>query len=136
MAHRWTNDLTQADVTPKSAFLNRRQILAGTAGLGAIGLVGAGGMANAQDALEPNTLEEITSYNNYYEFGTGKTDPANYKKPGAHRVQKGQKLPYFCLEFLKTGNHQCKQTKELGRCPYHHWTKDKVEAEKKILNSS
>jgi methionine sulfoxide reductase catalytic subunit len=76
MAHRWTNDLTQADVTPKSAFLNRRQILAGTAGLGAIGLVGAGGMANAQDALEPNTLEEITSYNNYYEFGTGKTDPA------------------------------------------------------------
>jgi hypothetical protein len=67
---------------------------------------------------------------------TGKTDPANYKKPGAHRVQKGQKLPYFCLEFLKTGNHQCKQTKELGRCPYHHWNKDKVEAEKKVLNSS
>ena len=24
----------------------------------------------------PNTLEEITSYNNYYEFGTGKSDPA------------------------------------------------------------
>jgi sulfoxide reductase catalytic subunit YedY len=76
MAHRWTNDLTHADVTPKAHFLNRRQILAGTAGLGAIGLVGAGGMASAQEALEPNTLEEITSYNNYYEFGTGKTDPA------------------------------------------------------------
>ena len=38
MAYRWTNDLTHADVTPKAAFLNRRQILAGTAGLGAIGL--------------------------------------------------------------------------------------------------
>lgn len=72
MAYRWTNDLTPADITPKSTYLNRRQILAGTVGLGAIGLAGA---AHAQD-LEPNTLEEITSYNNYYEFGTGKDDPA------------------------------------------------------------
>ena len=23
-----------------------------------------------------NTFEDITSYNNYYEFGTGKSDPA------------------------------------------------------------
>ncbi len=73
MAYRWTNNLTRADVTPKAAYLNRRQILAGTVGLGAIGLTG---QAAAQDALEPNTLEEITSYNNYYEFGTGKEDPA------------------------------------------------------------
>ncbi len=73
MAYRWTNTLTPADVTPKAAYLNRRQILAGTVGLGAIGLAG---QAAAQDALEPNTLEEITSYNNYYEFGTGKEDPA------------------------------------------------------------
>ncbi len=73
MAHRWTNDLTPADVTPRGAFLNRRQIIAGTAGLGAIALAGG---AAAQDALEPNTLEEITNYNNFYEFGTGKTDPA------------------------------------------------------------
>ena len=72
MAHRWTNDLTPADVTPKAAFVNRRQLIAGTAGLGAIAMAGA---ARAQDALEPNTLEEITSYNNFYEFGTGKTDP-------------------------------------------------------------
>ncbi|SHF00931.1 sulfoxide reductase catalytic subunit YedY [Loktanella atrilutea] len=73
MAHRWTNDLTPADVTPRGAFLNRRQIIAGTAGLGAIALAGP---AAAQDPLEPNTLEEITHYNNFYEFGTGKTDPA------------------------------------------------------------
>ena len=72
MAHRWTNDLTHADVTPKDVYLNRRQILAGTVGLGAIGLAGA---AQAE-ALKPNALEEITSYNNYYEFGTGKGDPA------------------------------------------------------------
>jgi len=74
MAYRWTNDLTKADITPKAAYLNRRQILAGTVGLGAIGLAGG---AAAQGAQEPNTLEEITSYNNFYEFGTGKNDPAN-----------------------------------------------------------
>ncbi|PUB11021.1 protein-methionine-sulfoxide reductase catalytic subunit MsrP [Yoonia sediminilitoris] len=72
MAHRWKNTLTAADVTPKAAYLNRRQILAGTVGLGAIGLAGPAAAAN----MEPNTLEEITSYNNYYEFGTGKEDPA------------------------------------------------------------
>lgn len=80
MAYRWTNDLTKADVTPKAAYLNRRQILAGAVGLGAIGLAGG---ASAQDALEPNTLEEITSYNNFYEFGTGKGDPA----ANAHMLQ-------------------------------------------------
>jgi sulfoxide reductase catalytic subunit YedY len=74
MAQRWTNDMTPADVTPKSLFLNRRQLIAGTAGLGAIAMAGG---AQAQDAMTPNTLEEITTYNNFYEFGTGKSDPAN-----------------------------------------------------------
>lgn len=73
MAHRWKNDLTYADVTPKAAFLNRRQILAGTVGLGAIA---AASLVEAQEDLEPNSLEDITSYNNFYEFGTGKSDPA------------------------------------------------------------
>lgn len=73
MAHRWKNDLSAADVTPQQMFLNRRQIMAGALGLGAFGAAGA---AKAQDDLQPNTWEEITSYNNYYEFGTGKDDPA------------------------------------------------------------
>ncbi|SEP55423.1 sulfoxide reductase catalytic subunit YedY [Loktanella sp. DSM 29012] len=72
MAYRWKNDLTPADVTPKSLFLNRRQLIAGTAGLGAIAVAGG---ARAQDALVPNSFEDITTYNNFYEFGTGKTDP-------------------------------------------------------------
>ncbi len=80
MAYRWTNKLTKADITPKAAYLNRRQILAGTMGLGAIGLAGG---ASAQGDLELNTLEEITSYNNYYEFGTGKGDPA----ANAHKLE-------------------------------------------------
>ncbi|OUS38586.1 mononuclear molybdenum enzyme YedY [Rhodobacterales bacterium 56_14_T64] len=73
MANRWTNNLTHDDVTPHGAFLNRRQIMAGMAGLG-LGAMAGG--AQAQDALEPNSWDEVTSYNNYYEFGTGKDDPA------------------------------------------------------------
>ncbi|NOD31861.1 protein-methionine-sulfoxide reductase catalytic subunit MsrP [Ruegeria atlantica] len=75
MAHRWTNTLTHADVTPREAFLNRRQVMAGLAG---VGLTAMAKPAAAQDGLEPNTWEEITTYNNYYEFGTGKDDPAKY----------------------------------------------------------
>lgn len=75
MAHRWTNTLTHADVTPQAAFLNRRQIMAGLAG---VGLAGMARGAAAQEALESNSWEEITSYNNYYEFGTRKEDPAKY----------------------------------------------------------
>ena len=71
MAYRWKNDLTRADVTPKSMWLNRRQIIAGAAG---VGLVGSS--AYAQDALTPNSKSDIESYNNFYEFGTGKEDPA------------------------------------------------------------
>lgn len=75
MANRWTNTLTDRDVTPEAAFLNRRQLMAGVAGLGLVGMAGG---AQAQDALTPNPWEDITQYNNYYEFGTGKEDPAEY----------------------------------------------------------
>ncbi len=74
MAYRWTNNLTAADVTPKDAFMNRRQIMAGAAGLGAIGFSATQAAARAD--LVPNPLEDIRTYNNYYEFGTGKGDPA------------------------------------------------------------
>jgi len=74
MARRWTNDLTRADVTPRDVFLNRRHFLAGAAGLGALA---AAPRARAQ-TLEPNSYEDITTYNNFYEFGTGKSDPERY----------------------------------------------------------
>jgi len=74
MAHRWKNTLTRADVTPHGAYMNRRQLMGGAMGLG---LIGAAGMARAQEAeLVPNSFEDITQYNNFYEFGTGKSDPA------------------------------------------------------------
>ncbi len=74
MAHRWKNTLTHDDVTPRAAYLNRRQIIA--AGGAAMGLAGIGGSAMAAAELEPNSWEEITTYNNFYEFGTQKGDPA------------------------------------------------------------
>ncbi|WP_282095258.1 protein-methionine-sulfoxide reductase catalytic subunit MsrP [Epibacterium ulvae] len=76
MARRWTNDLTRADITPENLFVNRRQIMAGLAGAGLAGLVG--NTAQAQEALEPNSFEDIASYCNFYEFGTGKGDPSQY----------------------------------------------------------
>ena len=74
MAHRWKNDLTHDDVTPHAAFLNRRQIMAGIAGAGLATTLGAGQARAA--TLEPDSFEVITTYNNFYEFGTGKDDPA------------------------------------------------------------
>ncbi len=73
MAHRWTNTLTKDDVTPEAMYLSRRQLMAGAAGLSIAG--GLFGTAAKAEALEPNSWEDITQYNNFYEFGTGKTDP-------------------------------------------------------------
>ena len=73
MAHRWTNNLTQADVTPEALWLNRRKVIAGALGAGVLGPIASPAMAQV---LEPNSWKDITSYNNYYEFGTSKQDPA------------------------------------------------------------
>lgn len=81
MAHRWKNDLTQADVTPQGAYMNRRALMMGAAGVGLAGLAGPLAAATG-DVLQPNAWDEITSYNNYYEFGTKKGDPAK----NAHRL--------------------------------------------------
>ena len=77
MARRWKNDLTPADVTPYGAYLNRRHLLAGLAGAG-LAAAACPAAAATSDGLTPNAWEEITGYNNYYEFGTGKGDPAEY----------------------------------------------------------
>ena len=73
--------LNWSDVTPKAAWLNRRTLMA----TGMAALLPVPGLAKIEAAKSvlstdeaPNTLEEITSYNNYYEFGYGKEDPAAY----------------------------------------------------------
>lgn len=72
-------DLTHADITPRAFYMNRRQIIAGALGLGAAGLAGGmAGQAQAAGDLSPTDFDDIKSYNNFYEFGTGKDDPAKY----------------------------------------------------------
>ena len=67
--------LTWADVTPEPLFLNRRAFIAGAAALAAGPALGASGFSTDE---APNSFDEITNYNNFYEFGFGKTDPARY----------------------------------------------------------
>jgi sulfoxide reductase catalytic subunit YedY len=74
MAHRWTNDLTHDDVTPRPLWLNRRQIIAGA--VGAAGSLALARPVLAEEAPELTSFEDIASYNNFYEFGMGKDDPA------------------------------------------------------------
>ncbi len=82
-------DLRYSDVTPKEKYLNRRRFLAaGSAAVGALALPGSGQatmkIGNVQksaytvngEALTPK--DDITHYNNYYEFGTDKGDPVKY----------------------------------------------------------
>lgn len=83
MAGRYKSDLTWDDVTPKDVWLNRRSLIAGGASALALGSIAGPAAASLGAAkteygsdLEPNTFEEITSYNNFYEFGTDKGDPA------------------------------------------------------------
>ncbi|MEM9477151.1 MAG: protein-methionine-sulfoxide reductase catalytic subunit MsrP [Pseudomonadota bacterium] len=77
MAGRYKSKLKWSDVTPREDYMNRRALMAGAGSLAIAG--GLAPTARAQDAaveeLVPNTWEEITSYNNFYEFGTGKDDP-------------------------------------------------------------
>jgi sulfoxide reductase catalytic subunit YedY len=77
-------------VTPKSIFINRRQLLfalsAGVAGAPAGGQCVEGPSAilkysqTSHQELESvkTPYEAVTGYNNFYEFGTDKTDPARY----------------------------------------------------------
>jgi len=89
-------DLTPADITPKSVYFNRRQILramgiAGAAVAGGdilshlafpSGSVQAGTKLNValkspfSTTEQMNSFEDVTHYNNFYEFGTDKGDPA------------------------------------------------------------
>lgn len=80
MANRFTSDLTWNDVTPERVFLNRRKFMAGAAGLAAGSIAGPLMAAASEYSTDekPNEWDEITQYNNFYEFGTGKSDPAEY----------------------------------------------------------
>jgi len=80
MAGRYRSDLNWSDVTPKADFLSRRRLMAGAGAL-AVGAMAGPAMATLSangftTDEKPNSFEEISGYNNFYEFGTGKDDPA------------------------------------------------------------
>ena len=88
-----------SDITPKDAYLNRRALLQHSVGLGLLTGVGAAwsqtgptptvvpgklpALASKRSALEnalavdvPTAYAYASTYNNYYEFGTDKSEPA------------------------------------------------------------
>jgi sulfoxide reductase catalytic subunit YedY len=88
MRHRYDPArLRPSEITPAERYYNRREIVGSLLAAGAVALVPAGDAAaaaklkyskNAALSLNSptNSLEDITTYNNFYEFGTGKSDPA------------------------------------------------------------
>ncbi len=93
-------DIPSSEITPRSVYLNRRKFLAGAAATGA-GLVAGRVLTEmvvpSRAALAGTKLsgivkgpfgtnekitpyEDVTHYNNFYEFGTGKEEPAQKAK--------------------------------------------------------
>lgn len=79
--------LRYSDITPRHVYLNRRNFMsAGVVSLASLALptlVDAAPLASGQSGSLHNLLSDklppknvITTYNNYYEFGTGKDEPA------------------------------------------------------------
>ena len=81
-------DIKSSEITSRDVYLNRRDMLAGAAALGATGLIADGAFAakleTAKSALSTDdkltSLKDVTSYNNFYEFGVDKSDPATHGK--------------------------------------------------------
>ncbi len=92
-------DVRPSEITPPEVYAGRRRFLGGALALAATGLapaaLGAAGPTGASLAYRrnselstteaPNSWEDVTTYNNYYEFGTDKADPA--ANAGRLRVQ-------------------------------------------------
>jgi len=95
MRRAWhdTTKIVPSDITPYEKYCSRRSVLAGGLGLAAAaGLSGLTRSAQAQTAAgaaltythnaqysvteTPNSFKDISTYNNYYEFGTDKSDPS------------------------------------------------------------
>jgi sulfoxide reductase catalytic subunit YedY len=73
-------DIRPSEITPPELYARRREFLKTAAALGLGALLPATlrevEAAPPADDLKPTPYKDITAYNNFYEFGTGKTDPA------------------------------------------------------------
>ena len=72
-------DIPSSEITPYELYLDRRRFLAQSATLAGVAAL-APSVLFATEAQEDERTpyEDITHYNNYYEFGTGKEDPVKY----------------------------------------------------------
>ena len=96
MLIRQAPDIRSSEITPEHLYRNRRQFIKATSGAALGAMAGASvlgqydGPASAQQDIpdlvkspfstdeELNSFEDITTYNNFYEFGLDKGDPARY----------------------------------------------------------
>jgi len=92
MTKRSDPKIKPSEITPESVFLNRRTLLKGAVAAGllptiwptaseAVTIPANGQFADVKKwdgstGERVNSYEDITTYNNFYEFGTGKGDPA------------------------------------------------------------
>ncbi|MBW3627855.1 MAG: protein-methionine-sulfoxide reductase catalytic subunit MsrP [Gemmatimonadetes bacterium] len=78
-------DIRESEITPEGLYLDRRKFI-GTSGQAVIAAAGASllgacdASAETQQKEELTPLEDVIGYNNFYEFGTGKDDPAKNAK--------------------------------------------------------
>ena len=126
MPIRTNHEPTSSEITPETLYVDRRTFLAAAGAIGAGAVAALGGMpslAAAQQPQEPQAVgkpyglqpddkptpwEDVTTYNNFYEFGTDKGDPSqnakNFKtKPWTVRVDGLVNKPadYQLEDFLK-----------------------------------
>ena len=87
-------DIRPSEITSKENYLNRREFMRAGSIAGGLALAGPALGAVVPDSRRapladvgqsefstdetPNSYEDITTYNNYWEFGTGKSDPYKY----------------------------------------------------------
>ena len=84
MLIRHAPDLSERDVTDEALYRGRRHFMTGAAALGATGLIGFDAEAAPLKTIKTrhnvpeklNSFKEISTYNNFYEFGTAKDQPA------------------------------------------------------------
>jgi sulfoxide reductase catalytic subunit YedY len=80
------DDLRSSEITPENLYYDRREFLraAGLLGIAAatLGAVESAHAAtqNGQEKDDLTPFEDVTTYNNFYEFGTDKSDPAENAK--------------------------------------------------------
>ena len=96
---RSPHDLTETDATPEALYMDRRGVVAGMLAAGLLPQMAQPALAAVVSSTLPplparrtralneewTSFDSVTHYNNFYEFGTGKEDPA--RRAGSLRTR-------------------------------------------------